>query len=1116
MSKNLKRVLTLFLVFALLFTSSSELLALSFKDVNNSWAKEYISWCSDRGIINGYTDATFRPDNKITKAEFASMLAKSIKKEAPIIVDIKFEDVKPNDWFYAPVKKLLAFDIVDNEKNFYPNQLITRDLAVKWLASTIALNANVSLLNAFQDANKVINKDAFAKLVELKIVGGYTDNTLRPQNIITRAEAAKLFYTYINLVVDKGLVLDKLKIDSNAEITNKEEGKAEYPYVPYRPRRDRNDDNHNNHDYDHGGHDHGDEEDTKPVVPKKRFTLSVKSTDDYTVEISPQSPDGKYEEGQIIELRIKVNNDKKELKQVLLNGKNIASVNGVYSFKMPSKDTKLEVVLEKKPIEEKDDIEVDFNTEDEVEINRNSQLVFDAKANDPDVKEINLRLNREADKHLIYLNSYPFDNTSVREKLVKFVVPDYLEPGRYILSAKSGRPESKMQRKVIVVKDDFDKIESVDPVEDITVTQGDDIQIPQFTKAKYSDGSTRVVKINWNLPDNFENPGEYLIEGRVEGYDSPVNLKIIVKKRRAKLASILPINDISIVKGSKIELPKYVKVNMDDGSKEDRTAHWNEIDFTSDEPGTHKVDGYILADEADINSKKLPISIKIIIKDSEPFEAHFALLQKPNYYPFQKDAMLGLEKANGKAYAPSKGDYALLIKLKNEKSVINSVEIAPEDSSLVMMVRPVGKTYPIDKRAFYMSRVSPIKTKIIAKITIDGEQYTKSIDFVAGPGFKKEAVTIKEDLNFKSAQNDLKLPETVVALFNDGSEGKSKVTWDISEVDKTKPGTYDISGTLENGLVVKAKLQTYEPKNIKLNFSETGIITVKQSQYIMPNKDLTLKISGVDPKDIKSIEITSDNPSAVKIESYDKEFDGSDIKIKAKAVGIGKSNIICKLVTINGQEVIQKLFVNVVAIRDFKADEFAVIAKDAGKKDGVDASNIRIVSKHDDIELYGKIEFEGIYGTHKINSTKYASEYVSYKNIANKTVKLKVYLKQQDSVPQATLDGVKVIKEGDPFPWEDNKPEFKANDFSLTFEDWGGYGGMLKLNCTNANASEIKTFALYDSTGKSMFYDPEFVPYAEGGSISGTPADGTEYTLKVFADDNGQDLLYKGQIKYTK
>lgn len=1105
MGKKTIRILALVFAFVILFASSSELLAISFNDAKDSWAKDYISWCSDRGIINGYTDATFKPDNKITKAEFASMLAKTISKEAPAIVDLKFEDVKTNDWFYAAVRKLVAFDIAANEKNFYPNQLITRELAVKWLAATIAFNADTSLLNAFVDANKVINKDAFAKLIELEIVGGYTDKTLRAKNFITRAEAAKLFYTYINKAVDKGLLVDKLKLDSNAEITNKEEGKAEYPYVPYRPRKDRNNDN-KNHDYDHGDHNHGDEEDTKPVVPKKRFTLNIKSTDDYTVEISPQSPDGKYEEGQIIELRITINNDKKELKQVLLNGENISSLNGVYSFKMPSKDTSLEVVLEKKAIEEKDDIEVDFNNNEEVEINRNSQLVFNATANDEDVKEINLRLNREADEHLIYLNSYPFDNTSVREKLVKFVVPDYLEPGRYILSAKSGRPESKMQRKVIVVKDNFDKIVSIDPIADIVVTQGDDIQIPGFTKATYSDNSTRVVKINWNLPENFENPGEYLIEGRVEGYDSHVNLKIIVKKRRAKLVSIVPIKDINIVKGTKIELPKYVKVNMDDGSKEDRTAHWNEINFNSDEPGTHKVEGYILADEADINSKKLPISIKIIIKDSEPFEAHFALLQKPNYYPFQKDAMLGLEKATGNEYAPSNGDYALVITLKDEKSVINSVEIMSEDPSLDIMARPVGKTFPIDKRAFFMRNVSPIKTKIIAKITIDGEQYTKSVDFVAGPDFKKEAVTIKDDLKFKFPQGTLNLPENVKALYNDGSEAKSNVTWDKTTVDVNIPGTYDVKGTLASGLVVNAKVEIYEHKDVKLNFSETGgTVTVKQSEYIMPDKELTLSVSGVASKDVRSIEIKSDNPNAVKIEDYDKNFDGSDIKIKAKAVGVGKANIVCKITLASGQEDIQKLMVVVKPIRDFKADEFAIIAKDAGPY----TTKVRIIYKYSDLDLYAKSSDLGMYYQQKVNASTYVDAYEDYRRIG-KTIKLEVYY---ESKLQAILDGVKVIKEGDPLPWEESTPEFKAEDFSLTYED-SGWGGMLKLNCTNANASKIVAFALYDSSNNSAFYDEEFVSYQDGGYLAAAPAKGTEYTLKVFADKNGQTKLYEGKIKY--
>lgn len=1115
MNSKFKRILTFVLVFAILFTSSSGLIAASFKDVNDSWAKEYISWCADRGIINGYTDSTFRPDNKITKAEFATMLAKTISKEAPAIVDINFEDVKANDWYYASVRKLVAYGIVANEKNFYPNKLITRDLAVKWLGSTIDLSINPSIVDKFADAKAVENKAEFAKLLELNILGGYPNNTLRPQNIITRAEAAKLFYTYINLAVDKDLLIENLKagINQSGDKSNadgKKEAKndtSSQTPIPYRPRRPHKPDN-----PEKPGVPDKPIDDTKPVVPKKRFSLNIKSTDDYKVEITPQSKDGKYEEGQVIEVKITLLNDKKVLKQVLLNGKNIASVNGVYSFEMPSQDTSLEVILEKKPIEQKDDITLDFNNpNEEVEINRNSQLSFDAKSNDPNARDINLRLNRISDEHLVYLNTYPIEKDSASKQLISFVVPDYLEAGKYLLSVKSGRPESKIQSKVIIVKDAFEKIISVDPIDDITVTEGEDVNIPISTIAHFSDGSERFVKIDWNAPESFDKPGEYIVEGRIGGFDGTITIKVVVNKKRAKIESIVPIKDLSIVKGETIVLPKFIKVNMDDGTKEDRKAYWNEIKFSNEDVGTHTVEGYIFADEADINSKKLPIKINITIKDGEPFEAHFAILQKPNYYPFQKDAMLGLEKATGKEYAPSKGDYALVITLKDEKSVINSVEITPEDPSLDMMVRPVGETFPIDKRAFFMRSVSPINTKIIAKITIDGETYTKTANFVAGKGFKKEAVAIKEDLEFKFPQGSMELPENVEALYNDGSEANASITWDTTTVDVNTPGTYDVKGTLSTGLVVKAKVQIIEYKDIKLDFSEKDTVTVKQSEYIMPGKELTLSISGVDAKDIKSIEITSDNQKAVKIESYDKEFDGSDIKIKAKAVGIGKSNIICKLITTNGQEVIQKLLVNVVAIRDFKADEFAVIAKDGGKQYGMDTSKVRLVSKHQDLELFGKIDGL-VYNAIKMNSSEEADAYVEYGSIIGKTLKVKVYLAKYDSVEQAELD-IKVIAENDPFPWEDSKPKFTTDDFSLTsaFDD-ATYGYITKLVCTNPNADKIKSFGLYKEDGNSAFME-EVVSYEDGG-YTPTELSSGEYTLKVFADDKGQDLLYEGKITY--
>ncbi|WP_058260122.1 S-layer homology domain-containing protein [Fenollaria timonensis] len=1102
------RLITFILAFIMLFTSSTELLAMSFKDTNDSWAKDYISWCADNGIISGYTDGSFKPNNKITRAEFATMLAKSIKKEASSIVDINYEDVKPKDWYYAPVRKLVSFGILDNKGKFYPNKLITRELAIKWLASTIDYKTKLSLINNYSDEKDIVNKEAFEKLLELNILSGYPNKTLRPKNLITRAEAAKLFYTYMSIVNEKGILLDILKNDIDTDKSDKNEdkdkksdadNKINYPEIPYRPHRPTDDWDDN-------------QDDAKPSTPKKRFNLNINSTDDYTVEITPASIDGKYEEGQVINVKISLKNDKKQIKQVLINGNNIASVNGTYSFIMPSEESSLDVVLENKPIEQKDDLTIDFEDEDEeVKIKRNTKLKFKADTKDPEAKEINLRLNRESDTHLIYLNTYPIDSKTSSINDIDFVVPDYLEPGRYILSVKSGKPESKIQTKIIIVEDNFEKVESIEALGDIIVTQGDDIVLPQYVNAKFSDGSTRSLKINWNLPDSFENAGEYNIVGHVDSYNKDIQIKVIVNKKRAKLESILPIKDMTIVKGASINLPKFIKVKMDDGSKEERTAYWNEINFTSDKIGNYSIDGYILTDEADLSSKKLPIKINIIVKDSEPFEAHIALFKdRKYYYPFQKDAMLGSKNASGNA--PIEGDYALLISLKDANSKIDAVKIYPEDPSLNMTVRTYGSISFIDKSAFFMSQLKPIKTKIIADITIDGEQYTKTIDFVAGNGFKKEAVAIKEDLNFTYPQGKLNLQDSVVALYNDGTEGKSSITWDLTNVDKNIIGTYDITGTLASGLVVKAKLNIIEYKDINLTFNQAGTVTIKQNEYIMPNKELTLSVDGVMADEVKSIEILSDNDKVVKIESYDNKFDGSNIKIKAKAVGIGNATITCKLVTTNGQEATQKLNVIVNPIREFKADEFAVIAKDGGQEYGLNKTKIRIVSKYEDIELYGKVN-NILYNTVKINTSEEADAYKKYSSLIGTKVSLSVYLERYGSTPQAKLDGVKVIKEGDPFPWQESEVKFKAEDFSLSFDDQG-WGGMLMLNCTNADANKIKTFALYDSTGKSLFYDPEFVPFDEGGFISTVPADGTEYTLKVFADEDGNLLLYVGKIIY--
>lgn len=1120
MNKKTLRHFSFLLAILMMLFSAPSIFAIEFGDVKGNWAEEYISWCSAKNIIKGYEDGTFKPARNITNAEFAVMLSRAIEATPVAIVDVNYTDVKPKDWFYAAVRNLVGFKILENVGEFKPNEFITRDTAFKWMGKVVSFDVKNDVISKFTDSNKVKNPNEFSKLIALDVVGGYEDNTLRPENLITRAEAAKLFYHFNKNIIDGNHLIKSLRVNDSLD---KEGGEKETkkPVVPFRPHRP------------HKPIDDTPVVPTEPTVPsdptvptepkKGKYKLSIEDSEDFTVSVIPQSKDGMYEEGTIISFSIDLKNPNLEIDKVLVNGINISSVNDLYSFKMPGSNVSLKVVLKKKNVEKEDDIKIEFKNEDkEVKVKRNSKILFDAITLDPAARDINLRLNRVSDDHLVYVNSYPIDRVSRARNIIDFVVPDFLEPGKYLLSVKSGEEKSKTETKTIVVGEDFDKIVSVYPIEDVVITEGEDVVIPNYTKADYDDGSTRFVKIKWNLPESFNEPGVYEIEGKVAGYSEVLKIKVRVNKKRAKIESILSNNNIVITKGEKIELPKFIKVKMSDGSIEDRTAHWDKYDFTNDDVGEHLVNGFIYAEEANEDSEKLPIKIQVTIREGAPFDAHFAIFKKPNFYVFQKDAMLGVGKVNGTAYAPTKGDYSLVIKLKNPNSKLEEVNIKSESNGAIITVRPLDN-YPVDKRAFFIKVSNNVKTKIIAEIKIDGEWYTKSVDFVAGKGFVREAVAIEGDLVFKSPANEeINLPDTLNVLFNDGTSGSSSVTWDTSKVDKSTPGEYDIVGTLGNGLEVQAKLKITNNRNIKLDFSQMGTVTVKQSENIMPDEALTLKVEGIDQKEVSSIEITSDNQEVVEIEEYDKNFDGSAFKIKAKAVGIGKAKILCKLTAIDGQEATQSLNVVVTPIRDFKAEDFVVVSKDGGTQGGFPLAKIKVVSeKNQDLDLYAKVKNINLYSAVKVNSTEYKDAYASHNSIVGTKKKIAIYLDSNDTVPQAELE-VEVIAEGQDYPWkkttEEPEPEpseFKIEDFKLTFKDTGWGGVYVFLSCDNSAAGEIEGFSINDSKGNNPL-DNTIAEFETGGFMETAPDMNELYTLKVYGDKEGNTLLFEGRIKFSE
>lgn len=173
----------------------------SLSDIKGHWAEEAIAALHEDGIITGFEDDTFRPEGTLTRAEFITMLCRMLP-DIEIENDIVFSDVKDTDWFSENVKKAVSYGIIKGtDGKFMPYDCITREQLATIIYRTLkAENAENNV--SFSDMNEVSDyaKDAISYLAAEGIISGYEDNTIRPKNNTSRAEAAKLLYGLINVL----------------------------------------------------------------------------------------------------------------------------------------------------------------------------------------------------------------------------------------------------------------------------------------------------------------------------------------------------------------------------------------------------------------------------------------------------------------------------------------------------------------------------------------------------------------------------------------------------------------------------------------------------------------------------------------------------------------------------------------------------------------------------------------------------------------------------------------------------------------------------------------------------------------------------------------------------
>jgi len=170
------------------------------------WASEAVEALAEKKIISGVDGVNFMPQAAIKREEFSKMIFLAFKLAREEGKMSEFADCDKESWYYPYADALYASGIINgiSETEFGVGSLISRQDAATIL-SRVAESCKKNMAKgdmSFIDSDSIAEyaKDSVAKLSKEGIITGFDDNSFKPAESITRAQAAVMIYRMMQYI----------------------------------------------------------------------------------------------------------------------------------------------------------------------------------------------------------------------------------------------------------------------------------------------------------------------------------------------------------------------------------------------------------------------------------------------------------------------------------------------------------------------------------------------------------------------------------------------------------------------------------------------------------------------------------------------------------------------------------------------------------------------------------------------------------------------------------------------------------------------------------------------------------------------------------------------------